>query len=547
MPTQLLRGRSISPGFAEGFIHVQRILSGPSGMPGDEETYCVEEEISRLDLATRSISDDLLALASRVAKEIDSKLAEVFNFHNIMVNDGALQEELKKEIAGNLVSAGSAVKKVFLRWENRFLLMESQIAKDKGDDMRDLSNRLCNALAGITIHPLEGIPPGCVLATTRLLPSDTVFLGSRSASAVLLEYGSTGSHAALFVRELGLPCISELANLVATVPEGAEILVDANEGIATIHPIHSGRIIFREKVRRSEQAFRKARVQAMMPALTRDGVTIPILANVGCRNDTKLAMENGADGVGLYRIEQAYLGRLKPPSAEELFDEMQQTLNPARGKSVCVRLLDIGADKPLPYLKFMAESNPSLGRRGVRLLREFPELLDTQLRTVLKLSKEFDIRLLVPMVTLPDDMLIVSERLSKLASEMLVTSVPKLGAMIETPAAVFSACKIAAHSDFLSCGTNDLTQYTFAADRENAAVERYYQDSSEAIFRLIKIIHDDVAGFPLSLCGELAGRPDHTARLLGCGIKSFSVAPPLIPFIKKAIGASVINCESPPI
>ena len=164
-----------------------------------------------------------------------------------MLNDSSLREELRNEIVGNLVNASSAVKTVFLRWENRFLLMESQIARDKGDDMRDISRRLRHALAGITIHPLEEIPDGCVLATSRLLPSDTVFLAGRSVSAVLLEYGSTGSHAALFAREMGLPCISGFPDLLTTVPDGALALVDADTGIVTIRPREKQNSHFPEK------------------------------------------------------------------------------------------------------------------------------------------------------------------------------------------------------------------------------------------------------------------------------------------------------------
>jgi phosphoenolpyruvate-protein phosphotransferase len=504
----------------------------------------VDDEVSRLDLATLKISDDLLALASRVEKEIDARLAQVFSVHQLILQDASLKEELRKEIVENVVSAGSAVKTVFLRWENRFLMMESQISRDKADDIQDLSSRLRNALAGVTVHPLEEIPCDCILATTRLLPSDTIFLRSRSTSGVLLEFGSSGSHAALFAREMGLPCISGLADLVGSVADGAVALVDADRGTATIHPDERQRAAFRDNVQRKEQANRLAREHALRPSRTKDDVAIAVVANVGCREDTELAMLNGAEGVGLYRIEQAYLGRVEPPDAEELHRELFQTLEPALGKAVCVRLLDIGADKPLPFMKFMAESNPSLGRRGIRLLREYPELLETQLRTVLKLSGEFEISILVPMVTLPDDMMAVEERLVQLAKEMQISPLPRLGAMIETPAAALSAGEIAAHADFLSFGTNDLTQYVFAADRENAAVEGYFNDTSDIIFRLLRITRDDVPEVPLSMCGELASRPEHTASLLGCGIRTFSIAPPLIPAIKEAIRESY--CGAPP-
>ncbi len=537
--TLTIQGTPLSPGVAEGIIHVHRSLLGPIDAPDDIGKQDVEEEFSRLDAATSRISDDLFALATRVEKEIDTRLAGVFGAHQLIVDDSTLKEELRKEIAGNLVNASSAVKTVFLRWEKRFLLMESQIARAKGDDMRDVSIRLSNALAGITIHPLEEIPHGCVLATSRLLPSDTVFLSGRSTAAVLLEYGSIGSHAALFAREMGLPCIAGLHDLLATVPDGALALVDADTGTVTIRPEEKQKITFRKEVDDKQHAYHLIRERAMGPAVTEDDVAISVLANVSCSDDTEKAMSNGAEGVGLYRIERAYLGCIVPPNTDELLDVMRQTLKAAGGHPVCVRLLDIGADKPLPFMKFLAETNPSLGRRGVRYLLEYPELLKTHLRALLELSREFDVSVLVPMVTLPGDVAAVKECLAQLGSELQIAALPRLGAMIETPAAALSAREIAAHADFLSFGTNDLTQYTFAADRENAAVERYFTHSADSIFRLMQITHDDVPDMPLSVCGEIAGRPKHIPRLLQCGIKTFSVAPPLVPITKETIRRSV--------
>jgi phosphoenolpyruvate-protein kinase (PTS system EI component) len=268
-----------------------------------------------------------------------------------------------------------------------------------------------------------------------------------------------------------------------------------------------------------------------------------VFANVGCSDDTEKAMLNGAEGVGLYRLEQAYLGRIEPPDTDELVTEMRHVLEAARGSPVCVRLLDVGSDKPLPFAGFLAESNPALGRRGIRFLREYPELLKTQLRAVLELASDFDVCVLVPMVTLPDDVSVVREQLAQLCTRLRVSSPPKLGAMIETPAAALDAQEIARHAEFLSFGTNDLTQFVFAADRENAAVERYYRDSADVIFRLLQLTHDDVPDVPLSLCGELAGRPEHIPRLLQCGIRTFSVAAPLIPVIKETIRNS--RCSVP--
>lgn len=530
-----ITGRAISPGLAEGitFVHrdALRAIDGPVAI----ETEDIEQEFGHLESATAMITGDLLVLAERVEKEMDSRLASVFEAHQLMLNDPALKEELKTEIRQNLVSASSAVKAVFLRWEKRFLLMESQVARHKSDDMHDISNRLSAALAGVKIHPLEQIPFGSVLVADRLLPSDTVFLSQNSAVAVLLEYGGVGSHASLFVREMGLPCIVDISMIRTRIPAGVLVLVDAVSGEVIVRPRKERQADFRRKVGSLRAAFVASQQRARDRVVTRDGVSIAVLANVGCRDDTERAIANGAEGVGLYRTEQAYMGRVAPPDVDELSEEMRRTLEPAKGKPVCVRLLDIGADKPLPFIGFMAETNPVLGRRGIRLLRQYPRLLETQLRAVLKLSAEFNISILVPMIALPDDIACVHECLARIGSEMGVTALPKVGAMIETPAAALSTRHMKPTPDFMSFGTNDLTQYTYAADRENAAVERYFADSSDVIFRLMNIVHSDVPDIPLSICGELAGRTAHVQKILQCGVRTLSVAPPLIPATKEAI------------
>ncbi|MBN2524916.1 MAG: phosphoenolpyruvate--protein phosphotransferase [Deltaproteobacteria bacterium] len=537
----IIQGAPISPGYAQGTLYLQPGLLGPVDIPLNSTQHNVEEEFYRLDEATAKISDDLLILAARVEKEIDAHLAAVFGAHREMLNDQVLKEELRKEIVDNLATAGSAVKSVFLRWETRFLLMESAMAREKSDDLRDISIRLRNALAGITVHPLEAIPEDCILVTQRLLPSDTVFLGRRSVAAVLLEYGTTGSHAALFARQMGVPCISDIPEIMNRLPRGAAALVDAHKGVLTVNPNREMLEDFDTQVKSHKQIFHAARVNATKPAITTDGVIIHVNANIGCNEDSLKAVEYGADGIGLYRLEQFYIGRTNPPGREELIAEMRHTLAPFKGKPVCVRLLDAGSDKPLPFIGFMAETNPVLGRRGIRLMRKYPELLKMQLQAILALHKEFEMQCLVPMITLPEDIQFVRNMLTLQCNQLNIRP-PELGAMIETPAAALSAKTIAPFVDFMSFGTNDLTQYVFAADRENAAVEEYFNDASDVIFRLMALVHSDVPAMKLSICGELAGRSEHIARMLRCGICSLSVAPPLVAMVKETIRVS----EGPP-
>ena len=542
----VIQGSVISPGMAEGQIHIHRDVYDSIDLSPNEGIYSADAEVDRLDQATVKITEDLLVLATRVEKEINLQLAEVFGAHSAILNDNLLREELRKEIVDNLVSAGMAVKSVFLRWEKRFLLMESAIAREKGEDFRDISIRLRNALANVTGNVLENIPSGCVLAAQRLLPSETLFLTSRSINAVLLEHGTAGSHAALFTRQMNVPCIAGIKEIINVLPHNGYALVNAQSGELTVNPDNKARKTFKKCLKKYADDLEMAKTDSRKPSITRDGVEIVVNANVGCKEDSCKALEFGAEGVGLYRLEQFYIGRSIPPGTDELFEEMRQTLSPFNGKMVCIRLLDIGSDKPLPYIGFMAESNPALGRRGIRLLREYPELLNTQLQAIIGLVTEFDVRILIPMVTSIEDVRIVRLTLNNICTQHEV-KIPLLGAMIETPAAVLSASEIAPYVDFMSFGTNDLTQYTFAADRENSAVEAYFDDTSDVIFRMIGLVHQDVPLMPLSVCGELAGREVAVDRLLSLGVRSLSVAAPLIPAVKEAVRKSNLKKMPPEV
>jgi phosphoenolpyruvate-protein phosphotransferase len=530
-----LSGKTLSPGLGRGRTFVYRDVLTRFDEFYDITDSQVEQELIRFEQATARISGDLSALAGRVKKEMDSDLSDVFEAHIAMVQDASLKAEVEKEISDELVSAGNAVRTVFRRWERRFRSMEAEVAKQKADDIRDLARRLVFSLAGVRAHALEDLPHGSVLVANRLLPSDTIFLARRRASAAVLEVGGPGSHAALFAHEVGLPCVAGLPRVVDAVPSDEIALVDADAGEVIINPDQEQEHDFEVKREQQQRAISEARVHAQESAVTREGKVIAVLANIGRAEDTQEAIENGADGIGLYRIERLYLGRQEPPNVAILLEKMQKTLLAAKGLPVYVRLLDIGADKPLPFLEERREINPSLGRRGIRFLQEYPELLQTQLDALIQLSSDFDLHILVPMVTLPRDIQDVKERLTDTAARTGTSPVPKLGAMIETPAAALAAPSLVQHADFLSFGTNDLTQYTFAADRENAAVDAYFDDTHDVIFRLLRAVHDDVPHTPLSVCGELAGRPGWTSKILGCGITSLSVAPPSIPAIKEAI------------
>ena len=269
--------------------------------------------------------------------------------------------------------------------------------------------------------------------------------------------------------------------------------------------------------------------------MTLDGIEVSVMANVRSREDVDRAMECGADGIGLFRTEPFFLSTKHLPSDKEFAEFLLDSLHPARGRHIDVRLLDIGADKNPIYLHLPLEPDPFLGRRGVRVLREYPDLLESQLRAMLEVSRQFPIGILIPMVTTESDVIEVVNRMHQLAAEMGIRELPRIGAMIETPAAALAIISLKKHVDFFSIGSNDLTQYTLAAGRENPLVNEYFIDDHPTILRLIELVVRESGDTPVSLCGELAGRIEVMPSLLKTGITSLSVLALSIPDVKNTI------------
>ena len=270
-------------------------------------------------------------------------------------------------------------------------------------------------------------------------------------------------------------------------------------------------------------------------AIMKNGNRVEVMANVSSRKDVESAVRNGADGIGLFRIENIYLSRNLPPTIKELIHQIEYTILPAGDRPVTIRLLDLGGDKKLTYLNMAGFDDSFLGRRGIRFLLDYPELLYTQINALVRLSDRFNIRILVPMVTIAREMELVREILDELLENANRNGNIALGAMIETPASALCIEEFLPFVDFLSIGTNDLTQYVMAAGRENHMVVNYFIDDHPAIFKLIKSVAENAGGKPVSICGELASNKSSLGRIIECGINSLSVAPSFIPEIKQKI------------
>jgi phosphotransferase system enzyme I (PtsI) len=531
-----LLGKGVSPGMAQGkaFVYKDVLLR-------DSELYLIDDsqlddEKKRIKKAIDDVSKCLTIDAEQIEGKLGKQSADIFRAQKAILQDSHVINEMNRTLETKMINAEQVVRTVFRLLARRFRDLENEVLRERGDDIDDLSRRLLLSLAGIHAHSLENLPASTVLVARRLLPSDTVFLSRSSTVGVLAEFAGPAAHAALLARELGIPCVGGIPDLLETVHTGDIVLVDGTLGSAVIHPSLQAL----QKHNKAFEEVRKRRetmvcVNTAERTATVDGTEVSVMANVRSREDVELAMQCGADGVGLFRTEPFFLSTKHLPSDKAFATFLRNSLEPARGRHIDIRLLDIGADKNPIYLHLPPEPDPFLGRRGVRVLREYPELLEAQLRAVLEVSQEFGIGVLIPMVTIESDVVHVVSRLRKFAAEMGIRKLPRIGAMIETPAAALSIASLRTHVDFFSIGTNDLTQYTMAAGRENPLVAKYFIDDHPAILRIIELVVRESGSTPVSICGELAGRVEVILKLLKTGIRSLSVAAALVPDVKFTI------------
>jgi phosphoenolpyruvate-protein phosphotransferase len=530
-----LTGRGIAPGLGMGPAWVVSDPlhgDGPTKPIGKDE---IDKELLRLRHAIEETLGELEQHARRIEGEFDAALAGIFRAHGEMLRSLFASGELERELRESLLPAEAVVGRVLQRWYRKIEALKNPTLRQRADDVLDLGRNIIRRLGGEQGAGFGTVPASSIVVAQHLLPSDLVLLPRSRVAAVVVEALGQGSHAALLAREKGIPTIAGFPDLLARVGSGTELLVDGFRGTLVVAPREATRTEFQERIADWQAALGRCQAACHQPARTLDGQSIDIEANVGIAEDMELALKNGADGIGLLRIEQLYFARPSPPTEEELWSDLARLIAPLGKRRVTIRLLDIGGDKPLPYLGLAPSPNPSLGRRGVRLLLDYAHLVRTQMGAILRLAQEHPVQVLIPMVTLEEDIRRMRELFDALCVERKIKAPPAFGAMVETPAAALALPTLARYVDFFSVGTNDLTQYTLAASRDDASVNDYYLDSHESILRLLGIILADATGRPVSLCGELAGREAQVPRLLEMGFRSLSIAPSLIPTTKALI------------
>lgn len=527
-------GKGLSPGLAEGtaFVYVDVLESKQTTRPIPEQL--ISAEYGRILDALETVRRHLADSAEKVGSGMGKEMADIFHAHEAMLNDPQLAADLEVAVREMRINAERIVELVFRRWSRKFRAAPSPMLNERADDIDDLYRRMVGVLAGVQAHRLERLPKGSLLVARRLLPSDTVFLSARTCAGILLVEAGDTSHATILARELGIPCVGRLPASLLAVESGDEMIMDGDAGEAIVHPdAEAIRTFseFRDRSARSSQDIRKRRFEE---AVTGRGERIVILSNASSREDVERAAACGAEGIGLFRTEAFFLAAPSLPGADEFASHLEGCLRAMEGKETTLRLLDIGGDKNIPYLNLPFELNPFLGRRGIRLLFEYPLLLETQLEAMLLVARKHRIRILVPMATFPEEMSRVRSVLQAVSQRMGLPT-PPLGAMIETPAAALSIPEWRGRADFFCIGTNDLTQYVMAADRESALVGEYFRDDHPIILGLLRTIMQGAGELSVTLCGELAAKPAALARILDTGINALSMAASAIPSVKEAI------------
>ncbi|GAA0722713.1 phosphotransferase system enzyme I (PtsI) [Halorubrum trapanicum] len=504
----------------------------------DPESVDVDAELERYETARDAVRSALRDARDRTAERVGEEEAAVFEAHEGFLDDPTIIEDVETAIRDG-TPAAHAVADRFDEAVAQFEGMEGRMA-ERADDLRDVRDRLLRALldadgGGPAATDLAALPAGTVLLAERLTPSDTAALDPDAIAGIATVEGGRTSHAAIIARSLAIPAVVGVGEALESIADGETVLVDGDAGTLVVDPDDE----------------RRAAAEGTGPAViservaTADGRPVEVAANVGGESELDPAAERGADGIGLFRTEFLFIDREAPPTEAEQYETITAALSAFPEDRVVVRTLDIGGDKPVPYLDLSDEPNPFLGRRGVRLsLDEHADLFETQLRALLRAAATEhgdDLAVMFPLVTRVEEVERAVETVESVAADLadegVDHAVPDLGAMVETPAAAFVADALADRLDFLSVGTNDLAQYVMAADRGNDAVAEYHDPLHPAVLRALDRTTAAVEETDawVGMCGEMAGDPALTELLVGLGFDELSMSAVTVPDVKRRI------------
>ncbi|WP_404334395.1 phosphoenolpyruvate--protein phosphotransferase [Planococcus rifietoensis] len=490
-----------------------------------------QAEIERFGSAVDESIAELEVIKKRTAEQISEKEADIFGAHLLVLQDPELIGPITDKIKTDSVNAEFALHETSTMFVDMFEAMDNEYMKERAADVRDVTKRVLAHLLGVKIQNPSLITDEVVIIAEDLTPSDTVQLNPQYIKGFITDIGGRTSHSAILARTLEIPAVVGAKSAMSSIQNGTIVIIDGLEGEILLDPDEATLAEYKEK--QTAFADQKAEWAKLKneATLTKDGVAVELGANIGTPKDLTGVLENGGEAIGLYRTEFLYMGRDNFPTEQEQFDAYSAVLKGMEGKPTVVRTLDIGGDKELSYLKLPKELNPFLGLRAIRLCLEMPDMFRTQLRALLRASVHGNLKIMFPMIATLDEFreakaLLLEEKAKLEAEGVEVSDSIEVGIMVEIPSTAVMADTFAKEVDFFSIGTNDLIQYTMAADRMNESVSYLYQPYNPAILRLVKTVIDasHKEGKWTGMCGEMAGDEIAIPILLGLGLDEFSMS-----------------------
>jgi len=497
-------------------------------------------EWRRFEAAAATAAEQLAEVCDRATAELGPEQAAIFQAHLMMLEDPELRVAVQTAIEEQGLNAEAALSDAAAFYAEALEALDDEYLRARAADVRDITGRVLGILLGREAQAGPQAP--AIILARDLTPSDTVLLDKSRVLGFCTAEGGPTSHTAILARALGLPAVVGVGEEVLAVPAGVTVVLDGAAGRLVVQPDEPELCACRERMAAATALQAEAQRRAMEPAVTCDGHRVEVVANIGSVRDAQAAVQAGAEGVGLLRSEFLYLERSSLPSEEEQYRAYRDILEAMGGRPVILRTLDAGADKEIAYLGMPHEQNPALGVRAIRLCLARAELFRAQLRAALRAAAGHNLKVMFPMVATAGELRAARAALDAAREELAAEGVPlperlEVGIMVEVPAAALMADRLAREVDFFSIGTNDLSQYTMAADRTNAQVAALANALQPAVLRLVARVIDaaHAEGKWVGMCGELAGEPLAIPILLGLGLDEFSMNPPAIPMAKQLI------------
>lgn len=490
------------------------------------------KELARLEKAIEKAEVQLKSIAEETRQKMGDHEAEIFEAHQMMLRDPEWIQTIENHVKDQHKVIEWAVQQATTSFVEMLEALDDPYLKARSNDLKDVSERVLRILLNVEKMRLDQLPEGSILITDDLKPSDSVGLCPERIEGIITSEGSETSHSAIIARTLGIPAVMGISDVLKHVQAGDAIVLNGSTGDVVVNPGSDIENTYRIQ-KQNESVFKeKLEVYRNRPTQTADGKPVELVCNIGRPDDAESIIQHDGEGVGLFRSEFIFIDRDQAPDEDEQYKAYTQVLTNLSGKPVIIRTMDAGGDKEVPYLNLPKEMNPFLGFRAVRISLERQGLFKTQIRAILRASVHGTVKIMIPMISTVDEVLQVKTLINQCQQELQEQGVPfsreiEIGIMIEVPSAAFHAEALAKHVDFFSIGTNDLIQYTMAADRMNASVRYLYKPTQPAV---VKMIHHVIkaghkAGIWVGMCGEAAAHPMMIPLLIGMGLDEFSVSP----------------------